>query len=279
MATALKTAPLPYPPIADRAPFATLPFFLAAYAITWLAQLPAVLAKLGVIAGPFERFMPLVGLGALGPLLAAVLVARFEPNGAGVRALFRPMRTWRVGLGWYLVALGLPAATFLVGRFAYGLFSGDGAQAPDLHWLYPPENAQRIAALILFPIGEEVGWRGFALPRLQRRFSPLAASQVLGVAWAFWHVPMFLLAGMGPEVFAISLVYLMAGSVTTSWIYNHTRASLLLAILAHAGAHLNNVNQALPGNLTPLGVQTVALSVFAVALVVAQRKVWLARPQ
>ncbi len=248
----------------------TLPFFLAAYGITWGLQLPAVLASRGVIAGPFERFMPLVGLGALGPLLAAVLVSRFERDGAGVRALFRPLRIWRVGAGWYFVALLLPGAILVAGMAVYTLFGGRHGGP----WFYLPLDKEHIAAMIMFPIGEEIGWRGLALPRLQDRYGSLRASAILGVAWAFWHIPMFMLAGITPAIFLLTIPFFFAGSLVITWIYNRTNASLLIAVLVHVGAHLNNSHRALPGNEIPAIAHTVAYCVVALALVLLDRKAW-----
>ena len=140
----------------------TLPFFVTAFAITWALQLPAVLAQHGLIPGPMERYLLPLGLGAFGPLLAAVIASCWEAGRAGVRDLFRPLRTWRVGVGWYLVALGIFGVIYVAGTAVFTVLGGTGAGP----WLYPPDNAERIAAMIVFPIGEEVGWRGFALPRL-----------------------------------------------------------------------------------------------------------------
>jgi uncharacterized protein len=248
----------------------TVPFFVATFGITWFLQLPAVLAMSGVIAGPIERFMPLVGLGAFGPLLAAVLVSRFEPGGAGAGAPFRPLRIWRVRVGWYLVALCLPGAIFVAAMGAYRLFGG-GDAGP---WFYPPTDGQRLAAMIVFPVGEEIGWRGFALPRLQERYGPLNASLMLGALWGFWHVPMFLLAGITPGTFVILIPSFLAGSLVFTWIYNRTPAGLLLVILAHVGTHLNNSHRALPGNVTPVVIHTVAYCVVALALMLGDRKGW-----
>jgi len=242
----------------------TGPFFALAFAITWLVQLPAALVVLGVLPGPIDRFVPLAGIGAFGPLIAAVLVARRSPGGGGLLAA---LKTWRVGAKWYVVALALPAAILAAGMAVYTLLGGDGA------WFYPPTNGERIAALIVFPIGEEVGWRGLALPRLQQRHGPIAASVILGVLWGLWHIPMFVMAGGTALVFAVSMVMLVAGSFMFTWLFNHTRGSLLLAILLHMGVHLSNPNLALP-DVAPLIVYTVAMCVFAGVIVLADPKVW-----
>jgi membrane protease YdiL (CAAX protease family) len=253
-----------------RASRGTTAFFAAALGFTWLLQLPALLAQRGILPGPAERFVLPAALGGFGPLLAAVLLSRIEGGGAGVRALFRPLRTWRVGAGWYVVALGGFAMIHVGGRAVFSLLGG-GDAGP---WLYPPENAGQIAAMLVVPFAEEPGWRGFALPRLQRRHGALKASLLVGVGWALWHTVMFLLQGATPLTFAISMVNVAAGSVVFSWIYNHTRGSLLLAMLAHAGVHLNNPYHALPGHVTPFVVYTVAMCVAAGALVVGDPAAW-----
>jgi uncharacterized protein len=260
---------------ARRAPSgATLPFFALTFGITWALQLPAVLALLGVIAGPPERYLLLVGLGAFGPALAALLVARRGAGGAGVGALLQPLLRLRVGAGWYLVALLLPGALLVAGMAVHRLATGSDAGP----FLYPPRDAPRIAAAVVFSIGEEIGFRGLALPRLQRRYGPLRASLVLGVAWAFWHIPMFLLAGITPPTFALLVPFFMAGSVVITWIYNRARGSLLIAMLAHVGAHLNNAQQALPANTTPAMIHTVAYVAFALALIAFDRTLGRADP-
>ena len=247
----------------------TLPFFLCTFAITGLLQLPALLALYGIVAGPPERFMALGALGAFGPLFAALLVARFEPGGPGVRALFGQFRVWRVGVGWYLLALFMPGALLVAGMAAYSLFAA-GDVGP---WFYPPTGA-RIAVLFLLPVSEEIGWRGFALPRLQERYGALNASLILGVLWGIWHIPMILLQGNAVATLPILLLLFPAGSVVFGWLYNRTPAGLLMVVVAHVGVHLNNSHIPLPGNLTPVLVHTVAYFVAAVVLVIADRKTW-----
>jgi len=241
-------------------------FFALAFAITWTVQLPAVLAALGLVAGPLEQYMPLAGLGAFGPLIAAVIVARRSPGGA--KGLFARLRIRGVGPMWYVVALLLPAALLAAGMAVYSLVGGSGP------WVWPPADGQRIAAMIVFPLGEEFGWRGLALPRLQARYGPLAASGILGALWGLWHIPMFVLAGVSAVPFVFGMATVIAGSFMFTWLFNHTRGSLLLAILLHVGVHLSNPNQALPADVMPLVVYTAALVVFAIAVVVLDPRAW-----
>jgi membrane protease YdiL (CAAX protease family) len=233
-------------------------FFALALGITWTLQLPALLAQHGVLAGGVERYVGLAALGGFGPLLAAMVVTR------SARAPFRLLGVRGVGAGWYAVAILGFAAVHLAAR----LVDGTG------RWLYLPENPQQIAALILVPLAEEPGWRGLALPRLRQRHGALAASLILGVVWALWHTVMFLLQGATPLTFAASMVMIVAGSVVFGWLFERTGGSLVIALLAHAGAHLDNPSHALPGDPRPFVAYTVALVVVAAALaaVMARRR-------
>jgi membrane protease YdiL (CAAX protease family) len=135
-------------------------------------------------------------------------------------------------------------------------------------WFYPPADAPHVAALLLIPFLEEIGWRGFALPRLIAKYGALPASMVLGVIWSLWHTPMFVLQGFTLEMFLLALPFFIAGSIVFSWLYLRAGGSLPVAILAHAGAHLNNSHTALPADMLPFVVHTIAYCVCA-ALVVA----------
>jgi membrane protease YdiL (CAAX protease family) len=238
-------------------------YFILAFAITWGLQLPALLAHAGIIEGPPDRFMALVGLGAFGPMVAAMIAARAE--GTGLKALFRPLATWRVSARWYVAALVLPGGIFALAAAAW---SALGHSEP---LVYPPDNAAYLAAAIVFPFGEEIGWRGFALPRLMTRMGPLAASVVIGVVWTFWHVPMLTLQGVQPWFYCAFVPFMVGGSILFTWIYRHTRGSLLLAVLTHVGAHLSNPGHAMPGRYTPIIIHTVAYVVLASGLVAVDR--------
>jgi membrane protease YdiL (CAAX protease family) len=249
----------------------TLPFFLVAWTISTLALLPAILAQRGLIGGPAERFAPLALFAVLSPMLAAMIVSRLE--GAGIRAVFRPLRDWRVAPAWYAIAFVIIPSALLLGTAVYKGAGGSG----DVRWLYPPSTPDRIVALIMIPIGEEIGWRGFALPRLQRRFSPLAASLLMGLGWGLWHIPMYLFAGVPFGWLLVQMVlFLVPGSVIYSWVFNRTRGLLPIAIIMHMGIHANNSAIPLPGNPLPFHIHFAAILVTA-AVVLADRKVWRAR--
>ncbi len=235
-------------------------YFVLAFAITWGLQLPAVFSS-----HP-EKYMPLVGLGAFGPMFAAMIASKVE--GTGVGALMRPFKLWRVSPIWYLAALALSGALYAVGALVYNLFG----HAEPL--VFPPNRPEYVVAALVFPFGEEIGWRGFALPRLRDRFGPLAASVIIGVFWMLWHIPMLTLQHVSPMMYVVFLPYMIGGSVMFTWIYERTGGSLLLAFLTHVGVHLSNPGRAMPGNDTPMIIHMVGYIALAIILVIADHRIW-----
>lgn len=246
----------------------TVRFFVLALGFTWLLQLPVVLGKHGVLPGGVEQYMGFAALGVLGPLLAAVLCARREPGGSA-RDVFRPLMRWRVGAGWYLLAFTLPGAILVGSTGIYNLFTGQ-----SISGLFLPHTGQQVVAMFIMPFAEELGWRGWALPRMQRRYGALRASLLLGGLWAIWHLGMFEAVGVPRGLYPALLVFLIAGSVVFSWLFNRTHGSVVMMLVAHAGAHLNNSHQTLPGNTLPSLLHTAGYVVVAVALVLLDRRAW-----
>lgn len=170
-------------------------------------------------------------LGGLGPMVAAVLAAAASDGRAGIGRLGRGLLRWRVGR-WYLLLLaGLPVGALAVlGAVTVGPATFDPAQLS--RWLLLP---------VLFLSGvvagglEEIGWRGYLLPRLQGRHSALAASVLIGLVWSAWHAPLFLMEGTSQASASVVWfsVQAVALSVVLTWAYNSTGGSLLLAVLAH----------------------------------------------
>jgi membrane protease YdiL (CAAX protease family) len=195
-------------------------FFAWAFVLSW-ATWPIVLAT---GAGP-----PVLGFG---PFLAAVLVLALGEGGHGVLRLLQAMVRWRVPWQWWATALLLPV---LLTAAAAGLNVALGAPAPTAADLGRWPDAALTAVLILCVpfIGgawEEPGWRGFALPRLLGRFSPLAASVLLGAVWAAWHLPVLV---SGDQHWSDLLLVVLA-SVVFTWVFGNARASVLIAMVMHA---------------------------------------------
>jgi membrane protease YdiL (CAAX protease family) len=179
----------------------------------------------------------LLALGSLVPSSVAILLVAVLHGKAGVRKLLRRLLNWRVGVVWWV-------AVVLVSTLALGavglsvLFGGD---APDVTATIP--GAVVLFVLFIFPGsagGEEIGWRGFAMPHLQTVRSALGASVVLGVAWGVWHLPLYLTgADIRPlSLFAPWVVLTVAASVIYTWLYNGTDGSLLIVVLFHAASNV-----------------------------------------
>jgi membrane protease YdiL (CAAX protease family) len=153
---------------------------------------------------------------------------------AGVRALLANIVRWRVGPRWYAVALLLPVAISLVAFYLNALLSGGATpSAADFAGLYTLPLVFLTTTLINGPFTEEPGWRGFLLPRLQRRYTPLIASLIVGVIWASWHLPVLISDPTGQRPPLQFFVLVVAQSVVFTWVYNSTRGSVLVVILMH----------------------------------------------
>ena len=167
------------------------------------------------------------------PFLTGVLVTAFADGREGLKTFFSRIVRWRVGIQWYAVALFLPVVLRLA---AAGLNVLSGAAAP-INIQLP--GWTDLLAMFLFPafflisLGEEPGFRGFALPRLLASRSAITASLILGVLHAIWHIPLFIFGGDPPLI----AVIVIAGAVLNTWLFIKTNGSVLLAMLLHASLH------------------------------------------
>lgn len=248
-------------PLVAHAPGRLVAFFLLAFALSWAAWSPVVAASRGLITLPATSALEL--LGAFGPTLAALLLTFASSGSRGVRALLARLRRWQVAPRWYAFALATPAALSLLATGIHLLLGGqppDFARPPVLT-LYPTARADFPAApwpllpfvflqqlLLGSAMGEELGWRGYALPRLQTRWTPLVAGVVLGALWGLWHLPRLLADSPGPV--ATALFWLVLGiipwSILYTWLYNGTGGSLLLPLLLHAATSTTGLFLAAP---------------------------------
>lgn len=236
-------------------------YYALACALTWSLSLPATLAFLRHEA-PSALATTGAGLSALGPLFAALLLSLRDGT---VGSVFR-IRTSAPWLGWSAIALltvvGLRVAAALV----------TAALGFDLsRWTYPPELPTQMAALVVFPLGEEFGWRGFAYPRLRDRFGLVNGSLLVGAMWSLWHLGYMVDMKTGELAWVSqleSLISLPLYSVIVTYFFEKARGSVAVAIGFHAAAHMNHVELA---PWSEIGFHLTHLTIVAAAALVAAR--------
>ena len=188
------------------------------------------------VAGWVDFRMPLLLLGTIAPSLVAIALVARDNGSAGVQALLRRLLEWRVGARWYVLAIGYLLALKLAAAVLHRVFAGDWPAFGMTPWFLIA-----VAIVVGTPIqaGEEIGWRGFALPRLAAKFGLARASLLLGVLWGVWHLPLFLIEGVGHygQSFPMFVLGSTAISVAMAWLYANTRGSLLLAMLMHSAVN------------------------------------------
>jgi membrane protease YdiL (CAAX protease family) len=215
-------------------------YFVLTYAVTWVFLGPFVYLWRVVLDRSFEPWLLLFFPGAYGPTIAALVMAYVLEGRTGIKHLLAKLFIWRVPGRWYFGVIFLPIALLIL---AVGLsdFRGTALATFVPGNLFAAIPLYLLVALPFGPLGEELGWRGFALPRLQARFTPLVSSLILGVIWTFWHTPMFWFPGAAiPSFLELSLfsvlLYLAlvtAEAVLFTVVFNHTGGSVLIAILFH----------------------------------------------
>jgi len=150
---------------------------------------------------------------------------------------------WRTHPGWVVVALGVsPILLHLPATLLEVALGGQPAR-----WFYPPDQPELVAGLVMFSLGEEFGWRGFAYPRLVQRHGPVVGSVLLGSVWGLWHLGMMFTADKGAPGFwevPYACLTLALSSVVWAWFLERSNRSLAVAICLHAGAHLDKVSRA-----------------------------------
>lgn len=230
-------------------------YFFCTFVWSWSFWVPAVLI---FRAGPAttERLLallPFVLLGAYGPTIVAILLAGYTEGRAGLVPLLRKYLVWRVAPVWYLFALFGPAA-FTCAAIGWHLGQGGSVGPFDpggLVMVLPT----LLAALPFGPLAEELGWRGYALPRMETLTSPFLASLWLGVVWTFWHTPLLwapagtTISGLPVDLRAVLtyLAFVTGLSFLFTWLADHTRGSVLLAVLLHLSVNAGLIFLFFPG--------------------------------
>lgn len=261
-------------------------YFILAFLGTWLLNVPMIVSADGLglfqFRVPFPIFVALFILSTYtGPTLGAVLVTNALEGRAGVARFFRRYVQWRVGIVPFLLVfflfpiLTLAAIATQLGAAA--TWQALAAQPLSFFTTYLP-------AVLIFPAlitwGEEPGWRGFALTRMQARYHPALAAVVVGLMHGIWHLPNFLMVGgpnaagpFNPARFAINTAVIIGVTLIFSWIFNLGRQSILIAVLAHASF---NASSAWLGGLMTIPesagpVAYALLAAVALVIVIATR--------
>lgn len=219
--------------IAERHPVGS--FLVAAYVIQLASDIPIAAASRGLLSDTNPALGPLGVLAAVGPALAAVVVAGLMAGRGGVDGLLQALFRGASRPAWYVLALSLQVGLSGLALLLTIVTAGDRAVVID--WVALP--VVTLSVLFMFTLWEELGFRGFAQREAQKRYNPLVASLLVGLAWAVWHVPVWLTVG-GPTAEApvvLLLLEIVGVSVVYAWLYNRTAQSVLFVALLHAAGN------------------------------------------
>jgi membrane protease YdiL (CAAX protease family) len=199
-------------------------FFVLAYVLSWYPWILALLR--GKTSGP----------NPLGPLVAGIIVTAIVSGRSGLREFFSRIVRWRVGLKPYLIAFLTPVI-LCISAAVLALCFTDRSQIPAPSAENLRELPDRFLFIFLFiGLGEEPGWRGFVVPQLQAKHSPIIASLILAPLWAVWHLPL-----MGNEfpwpIVPAFLLSVIGATLLLTWLFNQSKGSVLLPMLCHAATN------------------------------------------
>lgn len=248
-------------------------FTLLAYAITWLSWTPI---SYGYDRGLLEMTPGIYFLyvaGSFGPLLAGAIATYL--CGGSLRAWFGQALKWRVPLRWWLAAILIPLILYPLMAGIHLLLGG------HLNWGEVMAVGPLIGGFVtVFLWGggnEELGWRGFMLPQLQKRYGPLVSSLIIGVVWTLWHAPPGIIE-IGLVEWALGLPFYMATitgiSIVLTWLYNGSGGSVLLAMVFHAWVNAGQGLYFVEGLFTRTGdyARLFAWLILVLVLVLGQRR-------
>jgi membrane protease YdiL (CAAX protease family) len=220
-------------------------FFGLAFTLSWLIWIPLALAyfDIGPLHIPESTSAVVRLLGVLMPAVAAIVLASRYGGGQALRGLLSRLGFWRVGWRWWLAAVLVQPLLLLLTGLIWNLVSPSAGLTPALP-ISVSMFVVNVIFLLIATLGEEIGWRGVALPALQQRYSPLRSSVILGLLWAIWHIPFWLLldtfARYGWVYVGMNFLLVLPFTVYITWFFNHTRGSLLLPVMSHLTFNIMN---------------------------------------
>ena len=221
-------------------PQGIITYYALAFGIAWLIWIPLVLSSRARLAIRIPETT--AWLAGVAPIFAGAFMTYREGGLKGIKQLSARCVMWKFGLRWYLISVLLPIANILLDLLVYRVLGGSIFGVPARHWL----SGYFSVVLILIPLAlfEEAGWRGYASPRLQYLLGKWRGSLVLGGLWGIWHILYYLIRGV--SIFAdfplpyliMSLFFFVIGTTAfetlMTWVFRHTRGSLLFACIFHA---------------------------------------------
>ncbi len=231
-------------------------YVLLTFTLTWTAWIvPAAFLTPGN-AGFLGLGGPVFLLGVFAPAFVALALTAYSEGRDGVARLLARIGRWQVGARLYLFAIGYMAVTKLLAALIHRMAVGAWPAFGDTPL---PLMLGAILVSTWTQAGEELGWRGYALPRLATHLGLGGASVLLGIVWALWHLPLFFLQGSGSDgqSFPIYLVHVTALSVAMAWLYWRAQRSLLLVMLMHASVNNTTgiVPAAVPNAVNPMSLE------------------------
>lgn len=206
-------------------------FFVLTFAWTWLLEFIAILAK------PEAPVLSMVFsiVSGFGPSIAALLIIAFFSGRAGLIPWLKNALNWRVGWQWYALAFFIPPLMMLFAQAIHWALGGTIPTSPAVGHISLAIANFGIVFLIGGPLGEEFGWRSYAVPALGAKLGWRTASLLIGVIWGLWHVPWFFTAGTAQSQmpFVVFMLNIITGSVLFSWLFLRSAGSAIPALIAH----------------------------------------------
>jgi len=247
-----------------------LTYFILAFMFTYMAWSVTLLIPAQADPNTKAEFAKIFQfLGMWGPALAGILTTAVTRGKPGLKDLFRRLLQWRVSFKWYLLILFLWPLLTILADFLYAQITHQSVRFQGIGWSQTI-NWLDDALFTVFWASEEIGWRGFALPRLLNRWNALVSSLILGTVWGLWHLPLFFMGNTPPVTL---LIFTLSVSILMTWMMNNNQGSLFLAVFFHAwiniysGIHADRFIVAEPDPVRQTLIRTMLMAVAALVVV------------
>jgi uncharacterized protein len=209
-------------------------FFVMTYAFSWILWIPIALSSQKLLAVQISPFLGII-IGGIGPSLSALILTMAEKGMPGIRSLLGCLFKWRVAIKWYIFILFIPTTIILGSIVLYSLIENLPLNIPNIGDWRIVFLTFILTLLIGGPIGEELGWRGYALPKLLETRNPILTSLIIGMGWGIWHLPLFWIQGSLQAEIPLTwfMISILAEAILYTWVYISTGGSIILMVMLH----------------------------------------------